>query len=259
MTPPRRPETVADAVRPRGNAPIDFTGPAEASERLAGSRAPKVGLTNVTGRGMGKDPSRLTARGAATRERIVATAADLMHGQGVAATTLDQVVLACGISKSQLYHYFPDKDALVAEVIARQANRVIFNQSSLLEQLHSIEDLEKWRDTLVAGLRDDEGSYRCPIGSLANELVGRSDHAHRLLEAAFESWRGALASGLARIQDNGELDSEVAAEELAVGVIAALQGGYLLAETMQDEQPFELALDMALSWVKGHTRTDHRA
>jgi TetR/AcrR family transcriptional repressor of nem operon len=208
---------------------------------------------------MGKDPSRLTARGAATRERIVATAADLMHGQGVAATTLDQVVLACGISKSQLYHYFPDKDALVAEVIARQANRVIFNQSSLLEQLHSIEDLEKWRDTLVADLRDDEGSYRCPIGSLANELVGRSDHAHRLLEAAFKSWRGALASGLARIQDNGELDSEVPAEELAVGVIAALQGGYLLAETMQDEQPFELALDMALSWVKGHTRTDHRA
>jgi AcrR family transcriptional regulator len=179
-----------------------------------------------------------------------------MHRQGVAATTLDQVVLACGISKSQLYHYFPDKDALVAEVIATQANRVIFNQNSLLEQVHSIEDLEKWRDTLVANLRNDEGAYRCPIGSLANELAGRSDRAHRLLAAAFGSWRGALASGLVRMQENGELDSEVAAEDLAVGVIAALQGGYLLAETMQNEQPIVLALDMALSWVKGHIRTD---
>jgi hypothetical protein len=58
------------------------------------------------------------------------------------------------------------------------------------------------------------------------------------------------------MQENGKLDSEVAAEDLAVGVIAALQGGYLLAETMQNEQPLVLALDMALSWVKGHIRTD---
>jgi TetR/AcrR family transcriptional regulator, transcriptional repressor for nem operon len=54
------------------------------------------------------------------------------------------------------------------------------------------------------------------------------------------------------MQENGKLDSEVAADDLAVGVIAALQGGYLLAETMQNEQPLVLALDM----FKGHIRTD---
>jgi AcrR family transcriptional regulator len=156
---------------------------------------------------------------------------------------------SCDVSKSQLYHYFPNKDALIADVIAAQANRVILHQNSLLEQLHSMDDLEKWRDMPVAGLHDDAG-YRCPLGSLANELVGRSGHAHRLLAAAFDSLRDTLAGGLARLQEEGELGSEVTAEELALGVIAALQGGYLLAETMQDDQPFRLAIDMALSWIR---------
>jgi AcrR family transcriptional regulator len=148
----------------------------------------------MAGRGSGKDPSRRTARGAATRERIVATTADLMHRQGVAATTLDQVVDTSGISKSQLYHYFPDKDALVAEVIAAQANRVLSDQKQMLEQLRSMQELEKWRDTLVASLRNGQGGYRCPVGSLANELAGRSDSARRKLSGAFGTWTGDLAS-----------------------------------------------------------------
>jgi TetR/AcrR family transcriptional regulator, transcriptional repressor for nem operon len=65
-----------------------------------------------------------------------------------------------------------------------------------------------------------------------------------------------VASAFARLQESGELGSEVATEDLALEVVAALQGGYLLAETMQDEQPFVLAVDMALGWVKAHARVD---
>ena len=204
----------------------------------------------MAGRGPETDPSRRTARGAATRERIVATTADLMHRQGVAATTLDQVVDTCGVSKSQLYHYFPNKDALVAEVIAAQADRVLFHQRQLLGRLRSMRELEQWRDTLVAGL--GRSGYRCPLGSLANELAGRSDSARRKLSDAFGTWTGDLANAFARMRESGELDSESAPDDLALEVVAALQGGYLLAETMQDEQPFVLALDMALGWVKAH-------
>jgi hypothetical protein len=101
-----------------GAPPSQSVGPPEACVGWFGSYARRYRFDIMAGRGSGKDPSRRTARGAATCERIVATTADLMHRQGVAATTLDQVVDTSGISKSQLYHYFPDKDALVAEVIA---------------------------------------------------------------------------------------------------------------------------------------------
>ncbi|MGV7852690.1 TetR/AcrR family transcriptional regulator, partial [Mycobacterium kansasii] len=61
--------------------------------------------------------SRLTARGAATRARIVAAAASLVQEHGVAGTSLDDVMAVTATSKSQLYHYFANKDALIREVI----------------------------------------------------------------------------------------------------------------------------------------------
>ena len=57
-----------------------------------------------------------TARGRATRERILQAATDLISERGVAGTSLDDVRELARASKSQLYLYFPDRDALLREV-----------------------------------------------------------------------------------------------------------------------------------------------
>ncbi len=66
---------------------------------------------------------KLTSRGAATRNRIVLAAAELMHVQGVAATTIDDVLAASATSKSQFYQHFDDKSELVYEVITHARRR----------------------------------------------------------------------------------------------------------------------------------------
>src|SRR5271166_931450 len=68
---------------------------------------------------------RLTARGAAMRERIVSAAADLVWARGLGETSLDDVMEKSGASKSQLYHYFADKDALLREAAALEVRRVL--------------------------------------------------------------------------------------------------------------------------------------
>ena len=73
---------------------------------------------------------RLTARGAATKARIVAAAASLVYERGIAGTSLDDVMAATGTSKSQLYHYFADKDALIHEVIKAQLGRIFTAQQA---------------------------------------------------------------------------------------------------------------------------------
>ncbi|HEX2212153.1 MAG TPA: TetR/AcrR family transcriptional regulator, partial [Mycobacterium sp.] len=65
---------------------------------------------------------RLTSRGAATRNRIILAAAELMHAQGVAATTIDEVLAASATSKSQFYQHFEDKSELVYEAITQRAD-----------------------------------------------------------------------------------------------------------------------------------------
>ena len=59
---------------------------------------------------MGHAPvAKLTAKGRATRARIVRVASELMLEQGVARTTIEDIQEAAGVSTSQMYHYFADK------------------------------------------------------------------------------------------------------------------------------------------------------
>lgn len=49
------------------------------------------------------------------------------------------------------------------------------------------------------------------------------------MDTAFRTWEGHLAAGLRRIQQRGELDSTANPDRLAASLLAAVQGGYLLA------------------------------
>jgi AcrR family transcriptional regulator len=80
----------------------------------------------------------LTAKGRATRERIVGAAATLMFTNGVARTSLDDVKASAGVSSSQLYHYFVDKHALVMAVISHQTEAVLDGQQPHLAALDSM-------------------------------------------------------------------------------------------------------------------------
>ena len=192
--------------------------------------------------------ARLTPRGAATRARIVEAAADLVQVHGVAETSLDAVLAASATSKSQMYHYFADKDALVLAVIDRQAQRVLDAQGQTLHELDSIAGLRRWRDTMVE-LQAEVGCVGgCPVGSLAAELA-ELPAARARLEAAFTRWTGHLVDGFGAMQERGELGVGCNPSDLATAVMAALQGGLLLTQTSRTTRPLELALDMAIDHV----------
>jgi TetR/AcrR family transcriptional repressor of nem operon len=193
--------------------------------------------------------SRLTARGAATRARIVEAAADLMYVRGVNATTLDDVRAASGTSKSQLYNHFADKDALVRAVAELWAARVLAREEAQLARLNSFNGLVRWRNALVQRNAAQNGAHGCALGSMAAEVSDHDDEARETLSATFRRWEQLLADGLRRMQAGGHLRGDADADALATGLIAALQGGYLLAQTAGDVRPMELALDMALGHV----------
>jgi TetR/AcrR family transcriptional regulator, transcriptional repressor for nem operon len=195
---------------------------------------------------------RLTARGAATRDRILQAAADLMYVKGVNATTLDDIRAATGTSKSQLYRYFPDKDALVHAVIALRGEEVIGRETQRLGRLSSFSGLTRWRNALIQVNSLQNGAYGCALGSMASELADQDEQARSALAALFTTWENLIADGLRRMQAKGTLRPDADPGRLAVGMMAALQGGYLLACTAHDVQPMEIALDLALEHVKSY-------
>lgn len=203
----------------------------------------------------GRPTSRLTARGAVTKARIVAAAASLVREHGVAGTSLDAVMTASATSRSQLYHYFADKEDLISEVIKTQLGHVIAAQEPRLREVSSWDGLQRWCDHLVTTTRATRGVGGCPLGSLVSELADRSDSARLELARSFAQWQSYLSSGFAAMRENGELASDADVDELALTMMSALQGGLLMAQTTRSARPLELALNMALGHI-GRYRCD---
>jgi TetR/AcrR family transcriptional repressor of nem operon len=205
-------------------------------------------------------PKRLTERGAYTRARIIDAAAGLVATRGVAGTSLDQIMEASATSKSQLYRYFADKDALMCAVVRAQADRVIGFQESCLKGITSLAELQSWRGTVVKRNRASGGVGGCPIGSLASELADRSESARELLATSFQTCESHLVFGLKAMIDRGEVSADADPCDLATSIMSALQGGLLLAQTHRTTRPLELALDMALNHIpRGLAQSDTQA
>ncbi|MBU6449754.1 MAG: TetR/AcrR family transcriptional regulator [Rhodospirillales bacterium] len=172
-----------------------------------------------------------------------------MAKHGVTGTTLDDVMAASGTSKSQIYHYFKDRDALMEAVVGAQSSAVLSFQEGCLSKVRTIADLRAWRDKIVEIHRLRRGAGGCPIGSLASELADRSETSRHALAQSFVQWEAHVAAALEAIKRDRGVPQEIDVSALAVAIVAALQGGLLMTQTARTTRPLEAALDMALEQV----------
>ncbi|WP_083746300.1 TetR/AcrR family transcriptional regulator [Mycobacterium numidiamassiliense] len=218
-------------------------------------------MVSVSARPSAARPLPVTERGRRSRAAIIDAAAMLMYQRGVGLTTLDDVLAAAGAGKSQLYHYFDSKADLVAAVIERQLELVLAQQPTL-EHIDSWEGIDGWVKGVLAVHSAPGGPFACPLGTMASELKNDKTFAP-LLDAAFRRWEAALARGLQRIQDRGGLVAEADPTRLATAVIAALQGGMLLARVRGDVAPLQDTLASAVvqlhQWERKPTTRNRRA
>jgi TetR/AcrR family transcriptional repressor of nem operon len=194
--------------------------------------------------------ARLTAKGLATRQRIVDAASELMLERGVARTTIEDIQDAAKVSASQLYHYFADKNDLVLAVIDRQTELVLGVQHQGLDRLDSFEALVAWRDLIVGMLRGLGCVGGCPLGSLASDLAETDPVARARLANSFAQWEGLLRSGLAAMCARGELRTDIDADDLALAMLASVQGGLLLSQVRRTTKPLEVAVDTAIAHLR---------
>ena len=173
-----------------------------------------------------------------TRQRIVQTSAELMRLQGFTATGIKQIVEAAQAPFGSIYHFFPGgKEQLGAEAI-----RV---SGSLYEQL--IPAVFDQAPDVVTGIRDffagaaqhlreTDFADACPIATVALETSSSSEPLRLACADVFESW---IAAGAARHAGAG-ID-QARARELTIGLLAALEGAFVLSRALRSTEPLEIA------------------
>src|SRR5690349_13905639 len=184
----------------------------------------------------------VTAKGRATRERIVQAAAELVAEKGAAAMSLDDVRARTGASRSQLYHYFEDRDDLVHAVIDATTEAVLGRQNQLLDHLDSWAGIDRWFDFMVQHQIAEQARGGCPIGSLVGQLAESDPEARAALAAGFDRGEAHVRHGLTRRKANGKLRKGPDPAALATATMASIQGGLFLTRVRRDPHQLRSAL-----------------
>ena len=156
-----------------------------------------------------QDEQRLTAKGRATRDRIVEAAAQLIVTEGLSASNMENVRRAASVSGSQLAHYFADKSALIRAVIRHQIGVVLdFHRQPRLGGLASFDDFERWIDLNMRYLRRI-GFFGTPTyHALAAQLAKSDDATRETLAAGYRQWVDLLEAAIQRMKDRRRLGRE---------------------------------------------------
>jgi AcrR family transcriptional regulator len=188
----------------------------------------------------------LTAKGAATRQRIIAGAAALIRENGPAATSLDDVMTATATSKSQLFHYFPNgRHDLLLAVARYEADRVLAVQEPYLSDLTSARKWQAWRQAVIAHYR--ELGDRCPLSALTAQLGKTSPQARAIVTELYDRWEACLLAGVEAMARQDALPPGISATETARSILAAIQGSVVMLQATGRIVYLESALDLAMA------------
>jgi AcrR family transcriptional regulator len=191
----------------------------------------------------------LTAKGAATRQRIVEGAAQLIRARGLPNVGLDDIRAATATSKSQLFHYFPDGRADLLRAVARyEADQVIEEQMPHLGDLTTWRKWQTWRRRVIT-IYDDQRAG-CPLSTLTAQLRATDPAMGEIAADLLDRWQAYLVKGVQSLKDSGEIAATIDPLKSATTILTAVTGGAGLLITTNRLTYLELALTDALDALR---------
>ena len=185
------------------------------------------------------DSSTKTKRG--KRERLIASAAELMYRQGVERPTLAEIAEAADVPPGNVYYYFKTKDDLIEAVIEARAAEVRERLVTLGRRRTPAARLKALARNWVE-VRDMVAEHGCPLGTLSVEL---NDHGDGLGRQAATLFAALIDWSEDQFHEMGIRD----AREHALTLISTVQGAALLASAFSDTDILASQVHRLERWI----------
>jgi len=189
-----------------------------------------------------------------SRDRILESAIALFHQSGFNATSLDDILEASGVCRSNFYYHFKSKEDLGMEVLRQQAE--VFESRCIAGILENSSvparaRLERLFEAVAAGQRAEDYRCGCPFGNLAAELAGIHPEFRRRLSEFFGRWEDSVNRCLQDGVSRGEFRSDLETRPVATALVSQIEGAILLTKTHRHEGPIEAGIMTMLTLLGG--------
>jgi TetR/AcrR family transcriptional repressor of nem operon len=166
------------------------------------------------------------------RIRLLDAAMQVIRAQGYAATTVDDICRAAGVTKGAFFHHFKSKEDLAVAAAAHfsQMAERLFGTAPYREAADPLDRLLGYIDFRAAIIDGPLPQFTCLLGTMVQEAYD----THPAIRHACDTYIGAHAAGVAKDIEAAQAlyapEAKWSAESLALHTQAVLQGAFILAK-----------------------------
>ena len=180
-----------------------------------------------------------------SRTRLLDAALHVIRAQGYAATTVEDICHAAGVTKGSFFHHFKSKDDLALAAVAhwRALTESFFASAPYHRPVDPLQRLLGYVDFRAAILTGELPDYTCLLGTLVQETYGTHPHIRQACEAALTSHVAALTRDVEAAKALYAPRARWTAESVGIFMQSVLQGAFIFAKARQTPEVAREAID----------------
>jgi TetR/AcrR family transcriptional regulator, transcriptional repressor for nem operon len=180
-----------------------------------------------------------------TRRKLLDAARDVIRRKGYAATTVDDVCKAAGVTKGGFFHHFQSKEDL--GVAALEAFNDMADQLFTSAPYNTLEDprerLHGYIDLREALLDGELWEFTCLLGTTVQEVYASHPRLREAAAAGMDAHVDMLERDIAAARERYAPEAQWSPRSLAYFMQSVLQGAFIFAKASQGPQLARESLD----------------